>query len=297
MKKITFFTILLLIICYGIFSNYKSKIDKSSSSFLSPQNNLESPSKTKEEFGCINEGGIIKSSYCRFSKTKCKEYFLSENFDFLTSEEVIHCTSYKVGVDGEGYDICDYVEETFPQLLLFLKQRQVVMPKWLQNSTEPDNPWPTRAAFNAAQHDEQMRELRTFLLATASLQAEFIISRFSRTEEKIVFSFPPADRSKARRILQGLAAEHPPLGQYALIDYLHFKGSGLNSAERYNDMGWGLKQVIAEMLGAEVSLQQFVQAGTAVLDRRISNSPVERKESRWRAGWRKRLQSYLPPVN
>ena len=105
MKKITFFTILLLIICYGIFSNYKSKIDKSSSSFLSPQNNLESPSKTKEEFGCINEGGIIKSSYCRFSQTKCKEYFLSENFDFLTSEEVIHCTSYKVGVDGEGYDI------------------------------------------------------------------------------------------------------------------------------------------------------------------------------------------------
>ena len=105
MKKIAFFTILLLIICYGIFSNYKSKIDKSSSSFLSPQNNLESPSKTKEEFGCINEGGIIKSSYCRFSKTKCKEYFLSENFDFLTSEEVVHCTSYKVGVDGEGYDI------------------------------------------------------------------------------------------------------------------------------------------------------------------------------------------------
>lgn len=216
-------------------------------------------------------------------------------------------TSWNAGEDFPSLGIGHFIwygagqqeifEETFPQLLLFLKQRQVVMPKWLQNSTEPDNPWPNRAAFNAAQHDEQMRELRTFLLATASLQAEFIISRFSRTEEKIVFSFPPADRSKARRILQGMAAEHPPLGQYALIDYLHFKGSGLNSAERYNDMGWGLKQVIAEMLGAEVSLQQFVQAGTAVLDRRISNSPVERKESRWRAGWRKRLESYLPPVN
>ena len=112
-----------------------------------------------------------------------------------------------------------------------------------------------------------------------------------------MFSFPPADRNKARRILKGLAAEHPPLGQYALIDYLHFKGSGLNSAERYHDMGWGLKQVVAEMLEAEVSLQQFVEAGTAVLDRRISNAPLERRESRWRAGWHKRLQSYLPPVN
>ena len=89
---------------------------------------------------------------------------------------------------------------------------------------------------------------------------------------------------------------HLPLGQYALIDYLHFKGSGLNPAERYHNMGWGLKQVVAEMLG-EVSLQQFVEACTAVLDRRISNAPAERRESRWRAGWHNRLQSYLPPAN
>jgi len=34
-----------------------------------------------------------------------------------------------------------------------------------------------------------------------------------------------------------------------------------------------------------------------VLDRRISNAPAERRESRWRAGWHNRLQSYLPPAN
>ncbi|NBQ72054.1 MAG: hypothetical protein EBU11_03840 [Gammaproteobacteria bacterium] len=172
-----------------------------------------------------------------------------------------------------------------------------MLPPWLQNSADPDNPWPSRAAFNAAQQSEQMRELRAFLLATAPLQAEFIVSRFHLTEDEIIFSFPPADRSKARQILQGLAAAHPPLGQYALIDYLHFKGSGLNPAEQYHNMGWGLKQVVAEMLEAEVSLQQFVEAGTAVLDRRISNAPAERRESRWRAGWHNRLQSYLPPAN
>ena len=215
-------------------------------------------------------------------------------------------TSWNAGEDFPSLGIGHFIwyragqkeifEESFPQLLSFLKQRQVALPAWLQNSTDPDNPWPNRAAFNAAQKSEQMGELRAFLLATAPLQAEFIVSRFNLTEDEIVFSFPPADRNKARQILQGLTAEHSPLGQYALIDYLHFKGSGLNPAERYHNEGWGLKQVVAEMLEVEVSLQQFVKAGTAVLDD-ASAIPRERKESRWRAGWRKRLQSYLPPVN
>ena len=42
-------------------------------------------------------------------------------------------------------------------------------------------------------------------------------------------------------------------------------------------MGWGRN--VAEMLEAEVSLQQFVEAGTAVLDQRISNAPAERRET------------------
>ena len=48
-----------------------------------------------------------------------------------------------------------------------------------------------------------------------------------------------------RTKLEQLASLQPPYGQYALIDYLHFKGSGLNSAERYLGIGWGLKQVIS----------------------------------------------------
>lgn len=101
MKKITFFAILLLIICYGMFSNYKSKIDRDTSNFLYSQKD----SNIDEEFGCVNDGGIIISSYCRFSENKCREYYLSEHFDYLNNEEIIHCTSYKIGVDEEGYDI------------------------------------------------------------------------------------------------------------------------------------------------------------------------------------------------
>ena len=62
-------------------------------------------------------------------------------------------------------------------------------------------------------------------------------------------------------------------------------------------MGWGLKQVVVEMLDKEISLNQFVDAGIKVLDRRISNAPIERSEARWREGWHNRLTSYLPPTN
>ena len=251
----------------------------------------------------------------RTTYTSGQDAFSEPDFDWLGQQVFRNecrsrpacLTSWNAGEDFPSLGIGHFIwyragqqeifEESFPQLLSFLKRRQVALPPWLQNSADPDNPWPSRAAFNAAQQSEQMRELRAFLLATAPLQAEFIVSRFNLTEDEIIFSFPPADRSKARQILQGLAAAHPPLGQYALIDYLHFKGSGLNPAERYHNIGWGLKQVVAEMLEAEVSLQQFVKAGTAVLDRRISNAPAERRESRWRAGWHNRLQSYLPPAN
>ena len=101
MRKFTFLIILLLIIFYGIFSNYKSKIDRNAANFV----NSQKDSNTKKEFGCTNDGGIISSSYCRFSEKNCREYFLSEYFGYLNNEEITHCTSYKVGVDEEGYDV------------------------------------------------------------------------------------------------------------------------------------------------------------------------------------------------
>ena len=81
MRKFTFLIILLLIIFYGIFSNYKSKIDRNAANFV----NSQKDSNTKKEFGCTNEGGIISSSYCRFSEKNCREYFLSEYFGYLNN--------------------------------------------------------------------------------------------------------------------------------------------------------------------------------------------------------------------
>lgn len=213
-------------------------------------------------------------------------------------------TSWNAGDDFPSLGIGHFIwyqkdqqeifEETFPALLAFLGDKGIVLPDWLQDSAAADNPWRDRDSFNQSQQDEPMRELRDLLLLTAPLQAEFIVNRFNATRDSIVASFEPAERGQARQIMEQLAALHPPYGQYALIDYLHFKGSGLNPAENYQGSGWGLKQVIADMLGRHVSLETFATAASAVLDRRIENAPPARNESRWQAGWHNRIRTYLP---
>ena len=214
-------------------------------------------------------------------------------------------TSWNAGEDFPSLGIGHFIwyqtgqqeifEETFPELLEYLKARGIELPNWLSDPAQADNPWPDRDSFNQEQQSARMQELRQFLLLTAPLQAEFIVARFNKTRDEIVASFDPNEQALARQTMEQLAASQPPYGQYALIDYLHFKGSGLNPQESYNGSGWGLKQVIGLMLGRQVSLENFVQAAEFVLDERIANAPEQRNESRWRAGWRNRLQTYLSP--
>ncbi len=214
-------------------------------------------------------------------------------------------TSWNAGEDFPSLGIGHFIwyqedqdeifEETFPALLAFLGDKGIVLPPWLKAPATADNPWRDRDSFNQSQQSGRMRELRDLLLMTAPLQAEFIVHRFYATRDSIVSSFEPAEQAQARQVIEQLASMHPPYGQYALIDYLHFKGSGLNPAENYQGKGWGLKQVITAMMEQQVSLETFAAAATAVLDRRIENAPPVRDESRWQAGWHKRIKTYLPP--
>ncbi len=83
-----------------------------------------------------------------------------------------------------------------------------------------------------------------------------------------------------------------PNGLYALIDYVNFKGEGTSPKERYNNLGWGLLQVLETMPGTGDAMSEFVQAADFVLTRRVQNA--SRDESRWLPGWRNRLKTYLP---
>ncbi|GAH03994.1 unnamed protein product, partial [marine sediment metagenome] len=84
-------------------------------------------------------------------------------------------------------------------------------------------------------------------------------------------------------------------GVYALIDYTHFKGTGLSPKERYRGQGWGLLQVLqmmAESQTKEATVTTFVSSAKKVLAKRVRNAPLSRKEERWINGWYKRLETY-----
>jgi hypothetical protein len=134
-----------------------------------------------------------------------------------------------------------------------------------------------------------MNELRTLLENTIAMQAKFAAHRLETALPKMLAAAPAEDREKIRQNFYRVAAEPP--GMYALVDYVNFKGEGTLSSERYQEQGWGLMQVLAAM-GTGPALIEFSRAADAVLTRRVANSPPERGEQRWLAGWRSRVRTY-----
>lgn len=185
-------------------------------------------------------------------------------------------------------------DETFPLLLAFYREQGISLPAWLEALPGDDSPWQSRREFLAALEGAALRELREFLAATRATQVEFIVARLPQQLPALLTAVKPGDRERITRRFYKLANSAPPYGAYALVDYLHFKGSGLNPAERYQGQGWGLLQVLETM--QQDSLESFATAAEAVLERRVRNAPPARNEQRWIAGWRNRVRGYIPSV-
>jgi hypothetical protein len=179
-------------------------------------------------------------------------------------------------------------EESFPGLVRLLMARRVPVPGWLVQAKAC--PWPTRAAFQAAQNSREMVELRTLLANTVPLQAEFAAARSVNSLPKILAAAPRAQREAIRAKFNALAATGA--GLYCLMDYVNFKGEGTNPKERYGATGWGLLQVLQEMPAVTPANAPaaFAAAAKRTLAKRIAAAPKD--ESRWRAGWFNRCDSY-----
>lgn len=215
-------------------------------------------------------------------------------------------TSWNAGEDFPSLGIGHFIwyqqgqsevfEETFPDLLEFIQSKQVELPIWLAEMASYESPWPTRTEFLDAQQSPQLNELRQFLFDTRTLQAEFIARRLTLTLDKLLDAAEVNSRQPLRENFDSVLKSNSPYGLYALIDYLHFKGSGLNESERYNQQGWGLLQVLLAM-ESSTGVTSFVEAAQRVLTNRVANAPPQRKEQRWLKGWKNRLQTYLetPP--
>jgi hypothetical protein len=183
-------------------------------------------------------------------------------------------------------------EESFPGLLRHLKASGVAMPGWLANADRC--PWPNRAVFQADRNSPQMKDLRTVLANSVPAQASFLANRFLTGTEKIAAAANPAERGLIQRHIQALAAT--PSGLYAMMDYVNFKGEGINPAERYQGQGWGLLQVLQGMQGlpeGQAAAAEFSRSAKDTLSRRIAAAP--KNETQWKAGWHRRCDSYAAP--
>lgn len=178
-------------------------------------------------------------------------------------------------------------EESFPKLVAYYQKRGIKIPAWL--TPETLCPWPNKAAFQAGFSSEKMKTLRELLASTVPIQAQFAALRLEAALPKMLESAPVAEREKIRKNFYRVAAE--PLGLYALMDYVNFKGEGTSSSERYQGKGWGLLQVL-EGMGNGPALPEFAASANRALTRRVENAPPGKKEAQWLPGWRNRLATY-----
>lgn len=212
-------------------------------------------------------------------------------------------TSWNAGEDfpslGIGHfiwyrpDQQDTFVESFPALLGFYETEGVPLPQWLVNLPGRHSPWQSRAEFLADQEGDRLQSLRSFLYDTRDVQVKFIIRRMQTSLPSLLATTQKPDEIQA--LLFEVAATDAPLGMYALIDYVNFKGEGTSLSERYAGEGWGLLQVLETLSSSRDQsplMPQFAAAARTVLARRVANSPSERNESRWLEGWNKRTRTY-----
>ena len=178
-------------------------------------------------------------------------------------------------------------EESFPKLVDYLAGQGIHVPAWLRGSC----PWQSRSQFTADFQSPRMQQLRNLLKDTVTWQARFAALRMERALPKMLSAAPAAERDRIRANFYRVA--HEPLGLYALMDYVNFKGEGVSPTERYRGQGWGLLQVLETMPATGPAIPAFVQAADKILTRRVANSPPARGEAKWLAGWRNRLRTYL----
>jgi hypothetical protein len=185
-------------------------------------------------------------------------------------------------------------EESWPKFTAFARQRGAKLPAV---ALEPHSPWTSKKQFTSEFNGARMTELRNWLAANVGLQTDFIMARSQAALAKIVDAAPPTERTKIAANYRKVATT--PQGAYALIDYVNFKGEGIQASERYNGQGWGLMQVLGGMREVPVgaaAATEFSAAAKRVLARRVSNSPPDRGEKRWLAGWNNRCDSYAKPL-
>jgi hypothetical protein len=185
--------------------------------------------------------------------------------------------------------------DSFPQAMKFVKDHGGTLPKWLD--LDKPCPWDTRGQFLKEFNGKKLTELRDALEKTVPEQTDFLINRLENALPGILQKEDdPAQRAKVQerfyRVLNS-----GPAGVFALVDYVNFKGEGLEPVPQYHNKSWGMKQVLEGMKDTDNPVKDFSDSAKEVLKVRVDNSPPERNEKQWLNGWLKRVDRYVtdPP--
>jgi hypothetical protein len=116
-----------------------------------------------------------------------------------------------------------------------------------------------------------------------NVQAAFIIFKAMDSLKEIITQNPNVS-SQLLELSKTIA------GRFAVVDYLNFKGTGLDPAERINGEGWGLLQVLERMKCSDT--ESFAVSAAEVLTRRVDNYNGERNDLAFLKGWLKRIEGY-----
>ncbi len=181
--------------------------------------------------------------------------------------------------------------EQFPLLCAYLEEHGVRLPIWLQKTKNTGAPWKNRDDF--LKDHKRLNSLRHLLATTIELQTEFMIKRLDEQWPLIVQRVPKKQRPNVIKNYKLMRSSL--LGTYALIDYLNFKGSGLDPKEESNGQRWGLLQVLIDMpdnLTAENVTQAFTISAIKTLVALVQNSAPQYNRMKFLNGWIKRLNTY-----
>lgn len=208
----------------------------------------------------------------------------SESFPSLG---IGHCIWFPEGLDAP------YTQE-FPLLCDYLEEHNVQLPLWLKRACHVGAPWKSREDF--LQDNVRTEELRILLYSTIELQTQFMIERLERQFSLMVKA---ANSEQKEKLIHNFnAMSESILGRYALIDYLNFKGSGLNPREVSKLHHWGLMQVLLDMPSdtiVENAPQAFAISAAKILIILIQNSAPKYNRIKFLRGWINRIITYTDP--
>lgn len=185
---------------------------------------------------------------------------------------------------------------TFPQLLNYMEQNNVVLPDWLRQAKYRGAPWRSKSELMRVHNSPKVQQLKRILYETRDLQAKFILQRAEKAIPRLIKAAPASQRDRVLRNVKSLM--NTAGGRYALIDYINFKGEGLHMNGGYHGKNWGVLQVLISMRpspAGKPALNEFANAAMYVLERRVRNSPKSRNEARWLRGWNNRINTYRNP--